>query len=856
VFPSNMITMANSYLHYEIIEKLGEGGMGLVYLAEDKKLKRKVALKFLPERVSMDATELKRFEYEAQSAAALNHPNIAHVYAFEEVNGQSFIAMEYVNGKELRELIEDGELAMEQKMDIAKQMAEGIRAAHAAGIIHRDIKSGNVMIDQQGRARIMDFGLARVEGEEHITKTGTTLGTMAYMSPEQLKGVELNQQADIWSFGVILYELFSGQLPFQGMYEPAIMYSIVEEEPTPIHKLVSNIPEPIARIIGRCLQKDLQQRYSDFNEILSELQGENSQKIASTDIAVTPFSKILRSSYLYIAVPAIIVVGLIYFFTGTIGIISDNNTANKKFLAVLPVENISNEPSLHAMSAGLAEIFSYRLSELENYDKSYWVAPAGEMRRENIRTATQANKVYGVNFAIMSSIQTLNDSTRLILELVDADNTRRIATEQVTVHRRELASLEPKGIKAMLAMLDIETHASVYQSIADVNPVNSDAYELYLKGIANLQSYSDPDSLEDAIRYFEKSVELDPQFALSHAGLGDSYWRKYEKTKQVQFAEKAITIVDSALTLNDELAPVQSLMGLIKWGTGHPDQAIMHYKKAIDIDPSYSAAHRGLAKIYNGQGNKNKALATYQRAIALKPNYWAGYKDLGLYYYQNGDLESAIIQFKKVVDLTPKNSNAYSNIGAIYYVDGQYERAREMFEKALALGKNSAAASNLANIYYMQNRFQDAASMYKIALEDSPDTYYLWGNLGSAYELGGFMENAQEAYHKAIEKANTVLKINPNDAEVLADLGAYYSDVGDSINALHHLKRAIAINPENMTVQERAVFTYEKLGMRHEAINWIKSSVILANIETQPELEALTEDTRFQVLKEKLKNQR
>ena len=188
-------------------------------------------------------------------------------------------------------------------------------------------------------------------------------------------------------------------------------------------------------------------------------------------------------------------------------------------------------------------------------------------------------------------------------------------------------------------------------------------------------------------------------------------------------------------------------------------------------------------------------------------------------------------------------------------MDGQYDNAREMFEKALALGKNPAAASNLANIYYLQDRFQDAAGMYTIALEDSPDTYYLWGNLGSAYELRGSMDKAQEAYHEAIERANTVLEVNPNDAEVLADLGAYYADVGDSMNALQHIKRAIAINPKNITVQERAVFTYEKLGMRHEAINWIKSPVILANIETQPELEALTEDARFQALKEKFKVQ-
>lgn len=845
--------MSTSYLHYEIIEKLGEGGMGRVYLAEDTKLKRKVALKFLPDRVSVDVTEKNRFKHEAQAAAALNHPHITHVYAIEEVDGQSFIVMEYVKGSELKELIEEGQLSTEQKVNIAQQMAEGIQAAHAESIIHRDIKSRNVMINKEGNVKIMDFGLARVLGEEHITKTGTTLGTTAYMSPEQLRGSEINQQSDIWSFGVILYELFAGELPFQGMYEPAIMYAITEEDPIPIGKFVSDIPESIAITIERCLKKNVEDRYSTFDEILSDLSGVNQVlNPSSVDLKGTSFKSFLQASHLYIAVPLIIAIGLIYFLNYSTAPLFNGN--GKKFLAVLPVENIGNDPDLQAMSAGLAEIFSYRLSELEKYEDSYWVAPAGEMRRENIHTATQANRIYGVNLVILSSIQTINDSTRLILELVDADNTRRIETEQVTIQKAQLASLEMKGVKAMLKMLDIKTDTSIYRTM-DAAPLNSDAYELYLKGLANLQSYSNSDSLQNAIEYFKKSVELDSDFALSYAGLGESYWRKYEITNEVQVVEKAVAAVDRALEIDNELAPVQSLMGLIKWGTGHPKQALEHYKKAIDIDPTYSSAYRGLAKIYNEQGDKDKSQATYRRAIEIKPNYWAGYKDLGMYYYVNSDLESAIEQFRKVVELTPKSSNAYSNLGGVYYYKGEYEKAREMFEKALALDKNSAAASNLASIYFIQGQYREAASMFKIALEATPEMYDLWGNLGSAYKLSGSIEKANKAYRQAIEKANKVLEVNPNDAEVFADLGAYYSDIGDSMKAIQHLQRSLELNPENITVQERAVFTYENLGMRQEAIKWIKSSAILSNIETQPELKALTEDPRFQSLKQKFNTQ-
>ena len=844
--------MKSSYLHYDIIEKLGEGGMGLVYLANDTKLNRKVALKFLPWHISNDETERKRFRQEAQSAAFLNHPNIAQVYAIEEENDQLFIVLEYVEGRELKEFIEDDSLSNDQKWDLAIEIANGIRTAHDNGILHRDIKSRNIMVNESGTAKIMDFGLARIEGSDRITTPGTTIGTTAYMAPEQLAGEELDARSDIWSYGVVLYELFTGHLPFEAAYESAIMYAISEKDPVPVSERQQDVPERITYVIERCLEKNIDSRYQSFEEIINDLQSANTAQLKrpvhSENNSAAPKKR--YTGYLLTAGIALLFFGFIYFSNTTGLNLLGSGVPEKKFLAVLPIEIIGGNSDLQTISVGLAEAFSYRLSELEKFEDSYWVTPAGEIRKENIKSATQANKIFGVNLAITSSIQALGDSTRLILELVDADNIRRLETTQLMVSSNDWASLEANGVKAMLGMLDIQLNAEINQNLNQRDTSNPEAYELYLRGRAALQMFSTSDSLMQAVDLFEQSLAMDPDFTLGYSGLGEAYWRLYEDTGEAAYVDQAENALNRALELNSELVQVQTLLGLLKSGTGNYDQAALIFMNALEIDPKHTPALRGLAKAYDEQGITQKANEAYKQAIESKPDYWQGHHDLAVHYLVNGDYENAIKEFEQVTRITPKNGSAFSNLGAAYLYNGQNDVARDMFVKSMSLGRNVGAANNLAYIYFTDGKYKQAAEMYELVLQDYPNQYRYWGNLGVAYEYSGEEEKSREAYLTAIEKALVQLDVNDSDSELLADLGAYYSDVQDKTQSLEYINRALAIAPNNVIVQERAVSTFESLGMREKALEWI-SPAIISNIEAQPELEDLKNDPRFQELIER-----
>ncbi|MCH7774406.1 MAG: protein kinase, partial [Bacteroidetes bacterium] len=503
--------------HYKILAKLGEGEMGIVYKAEDIKLERTVAIKFLPHNISANSEERERFKIEAKAAAALNHPNIATIYAIEEFDKEMFIVMEFIDGKELKEEIKAGPIQSKEAINIATQIAEGLIAAHKKEIIHRDIKSSNIMITKDGKVKIMDFGLAKIKGGTELTKIGSTVGTAAYMSPEQTKGEEVDHRTDIWSLGVVLYQMLSGSLPFQGDYEQAIIYSILNEEPT----VLKSLPKELENILNKVLQKNPQDRYQNISEILDDLKRmlEVPQRTPSSTRSKSElkFRKIVSSSKIKktaLITGAVIVLLLLILFLTPAGrvakkIVNIDTIPSEQHLIILPLTNIGGEISQQAFCDGLVETMSSKLSQMEQYHGSLWVVPMSEVLRNKISSPGDAHKYFGVNLAVTGSLQLIDQLFRLTLNLVDARNLRQLNSALIDVKAAEVSNLQDLSVTKLLEMLSLELNPEAKEIIGAGDTDIPEAYEYYLKGRGNLVRFEISENLDAAIDWFTKAINED-----------------------------------------------------------------------------------------------------------------------------------------------------------------------------------------------------------------------------------------------------------------------------------------------------------------------------------------------------------
>lgn len=842
----------------------------MVYLAEDTKLERRVAIKFLPRQVSIDPKEKERFKTEAKAAASLNNPNIATVHAIEEVDDEIFIVMEYINGQELKDIIQDGRekpnddikipaISPDELISYAIQAATGLNTAHEKGIIHRDIKSSNIMLTSDGIIKIMDFGLAKIRGNPQLTIVGSTLGTAAYMSPEQAKGDEADQRSDIWSFGVVLYELATGQVPFSGPYEQAVMYSIVNDEPVPVLEINRDVPPRLAGIISKCLEKEPEFRYQSMREVLADLNNIYSKETQDPDTRTKSAKGIGRMVFFnqktvkFSAIVIIIILAGI-FLTGRFGNISTelltSGVPDVQHLLVLPLTNIGGDPGQAALCDGLAEILTSNMSQLEQFHGSLWVVPFSEVRRNGISSPGEAHRIFGANIAVTGSLQLLKDVFRLTLTLVDASTLRQISSTVIDVKEADLTLLQDRSVGKLMTMLNLRLNPESHKVLREGGTSDPLAYEFYLQGRGYLQRYEEYENIDAAISLFSQALKRDSLYAQARAGLGEAYWRKFYASKEVEYADLAVASCEKAFVLNARLAPVNTALGMVHAGTGKYEEAVQDFSRALKINPTDADAYRGLAKAYESQELFNEAEVTFKKAIELKPDYWAGYNDLGVYYYRHGRFDEAIKEFQHVVRLTPDNSRGYNNIGGIYYMQEKWKKAGEMFEQSFRLQKSYLVASNLGTLYFIEGKFTQAAEMYKAALEMNENDFLIWGNLASAYYwIPEERKNAQKFYQKAIELAETRRLINPNDPDITSRLAGYYAITGNRIKAELMIERAIKIAPKSIHVMYEAGTVYEQLGERKKAIVWIgkalENGYSKSEILNQPELRELLADESF-----------
>lgn len=868
--------------HYEILEKLGEGGMGVVYKARDQRLSRDVALKFLPEQSAMSRENQQRFLHEARSVARLNHPNICQIYTIEEPDdGPPFIVIEYVEGETLRARFRGadrhvGQPDVDEVLLYATQIVRGLNAAHAKDIVHRDIKSANIMVTSANEVKILDFGLAKMAGVGALTQTGSTLGTTAYMSPEQVRGEALDARSDLWSFGVVLYEMLSGKLPFGEDYEHAVMYAIVNEGPSPIHVTRAggesrDAVEALEAIALRCLAKDPADRYPSTSILLAELlaltnggAGEPatqthdgvpthsaSRPAAAQVSAASLFSK--RRLVAGAAVLAgVLLIGAVAMIFGLGGMKASAPGPGGDYVhvAVLPFTNIGADPQRQVFSEGLVETITSNLTQMGQFQADLWVIPADEVRSFNVSTAREAERIFGVNYAITGSLQPMGERLRLTVTLIDAKNLRQLNSSVIDVEAADVLLLHDQSVERLLAMLDVELQMDEREVLRAGGTSVTAAFGPYVEGLGYLQRFEEDESIDRAIGAFQAALLLDPDFALAHAGLGQAYWRKFESTRAPVWIDRAVAQVQRASDLNPTLAQVHITEGLIYTGTGNYAQAIRNFTRALTSDPANAEAYRGLASAYEAVGDMAAAEDTYLRAIRLQPGYWAGYNALGAFYARTSRYEEAKAQFRLVIERSPHNYRGYMNLGSMYYYTGDVENAQAMWEESLAVEPSHSAASNLGTLYYIEERYADAARMYEIALGIDGSNYVIWGNLASAYQkILGQEEQARETYLRAIERALDEHEINPNNPNILASLAGYHAMIGEDARARGYLQDALTMAPENASVLYAAATTFERLGEREQALQYIERAInrgySRAEILAQPELRALIADPRF-----------
>ncbi|HKW87822.1 MAG TPA: protein kinase [Candidatus Acidoferrales bacterium] len=817
---------------YRVEQMLGQGGMGRVYKAFDKELERMVALKVLQPELVSDPSALQRFKQELLLASRISHKNILRIHDLGEADGVKFISMAFVEGEDLHHLLRThGRLPVDRAVKIAEQLCEALDAAHSEGVVHRDLKPQNVLMGKNDQVFVVDFGLAKSleASAAGMTRTGQYLGTPRYMAPEQVEAKPVDSRTDLYALGLILFEMLTGEEPFKGDSTLQIMYRRVKEKAPNPKDLNQEIPDYLARIILRCMERDPAKRYQNAKDILADLQSAHAPSRVKTMQISLPIVE--RKSWLLAGGIAVVALALLFAIpqvrhlvfrggtSGTTGPAGVPPLASGRFVAVLPLQIIGDQSQLGYVAQGIEEALSAKLFQLTDVRVTSNDAAGKANQKQPLPKIARA---LGANLLIQGTLQGAGDKIRIDVNLEDVADGKRLWSDEFNGVTGDLFTLEDQIYNKLVAALNVNP-TTEETAKAEARPTeNVAAYDLYLRGRNALRNSQDPKNIQSALDYFEQALKKDSGFALAFTGISDASMRMFQDTKDGFWTQKALAAAQQADQLNDKLAEVHFALGSVYSATGKNNEATAELKRAQALAPNSDEAYRRLGDAYRASGDIPQAVQSFQKAVQVDPYYWLNQNALGNAYVQLSDYAKALAAFQQVTQLEPDNANGYEDIGNVLLQQGKYQECIPAFQKALQIQPYWTTYSNLGTAYFFLKQYKEAADAYAKGVQLNSNDLTMMENLGDAYRWSGQKDKADPTYQKAIALGYKLLQTNPQDSDTMSQLALSYAKIGDAQKATEFIRRARTIDKSNVMYMYYEAEVNAILGRSNDALKLLR----------------------------------
>jgi len=822
--------------HYRIIEKIGAGGMGEVYLAEDTNLSRKVALKFLPPHLCQDVECRARFKREAQAAAKLDHPNIVAVHEVCEFQGRPFFSMQHVEGQSLKEVIAGKALPLDRIIEIGIQVCDGLQAAHEKGITHRDIKPSNILIDSHGRARIVDFGLASVMGSDHLTKTGSKMGTVGYMSPEQVRGEAVDHRTDLFSLGVVLYELITGHSPFKSDNEAATLHAIMDANPEPLTRFRREVPAQLQIIVDKALDKKVTTRYQHADDLATDLRRLSMPSSTGTALRRVPWNRLVTA-----AVVVLLLISLGYWGVARfLGNESRNPASQLKMLAVLPLENIGPAEQEY-FADGLTDEITTKLCGVSGL--RVIAQSSASQYKKTTKTIMQIGEELGAGYLLRGTIrwEQRPDGTqhlRVNPQLIQVSDGSQVWSQSYEGALAGVFSVQADIAAQVAQALGVALLSGEQRAIAEQPTGNTEAYESYLRGL-QLLGRSDREAAEEQCRLFQKAADLDPAFVAAHYYVVRTLLWQYFISfgKETALLDQARKVADQVLAFHPASVYADLAQGCYYyWGLRDYDRALEYFNNALSKSPSDSEVPALISFVKRRQGHFAEALDLLQRSLRLDPRSLDLPFDIAYTYFFLRDYSKAEEYFRRACILRPEVYANWEGLSLLYVVwHGDIEVAREVLKEGIAhtdslwlagassyidilAGDYVAANGHLVGLlkisdadtarYYLgrawtarlSNRTElakvyfDSLRLYtQEGIRENPPVYIEYSNAGLAYAGLGLKDTAIALGRKGVELMPLSKDATDFGPDALYRLALVYATVGESDAAIVEIERLLSI---------------------------------------------------------------